>query len=108
MGAQRTNRNFIAEARGTRFFVRIVGVSIWFTGRRWVLHRDGDPEEGPFLLQSIDAHTTPQGRWTHGTLDLDVKRGANPAKVRTKTDEADKEVASPTSVRDDRFRTLLL
>merc|ERR1719487_70156 len=35
---------------------------------------------------------------TDGTLDLDVKRGANPAKVRTKSDEPDKEVTSPTSV----------
>jgi hypothetical protein len=35
---------------------------------------------------------------TDGTLDLDVKRGANPAKVRTKTDEGDREVASPASV----------
>ena len=55
----------------THLFVSILGVSVWFNGVRWVLQRDGDPDEGPFALLSCHANRTPLGPWTHGQWAFD-------------------------------------
>ncbi len=45
--------------------LRIIGVTIWFDGTNWVLHRDCDPESG-LMFRSNHGGDSPVGDWEGG------------------------------------------
>jgi hypothetical protein len=50
--------------------LRIIGVKIWFDGKTWVLHRDGDPE-GEVMRLSNHSDWSPKGPWEGGASVTD-------------------------------------
>lgn len=68
-------------------FMGVIGASVWFDGTRWVMQRDGEPDEGPYVLQSVlQSLPTPQGAWAEGdpgesALFADVDVNGSPIKA---------------------------